>query len=127
MGAPANSSACLTGTSVDANNASINFSWNAAANTESYDVTINDLYTQQMLPVINTTATNLTKTLQKNHAYSWKVVSKSSKTTNTATSDTWKFYLAGNPASNYSPFPANVTAPAYGANVPVGSVTIQWQ
>jgi hypothetical protein len=49
----------------------------------------------------------------------------------TATSDTWKFYLAGTPASNYPPYPVSLVGPSYWASInlagnPMINVTMQW-
>ena len=50
---------------------------------------------------------------------------KSSTTTITATSDTWKFYNAGLGVTNYAPFPAEVVSPAIGSNT-LKTVTLKW-
>ena len=73
--------------------------------------------------------TSTTMTLDKGVPYSWNVTSKNTKTTTTATSDTWKFYLAGTGISNYAPFPADLKTPTSGSTVERtdGKVTFTWE
>ncbi|HEX9514401.1 MAG TPA: hypothetical protein VF939_28100 [Puia sp.] len=127
---PLNNTACLSGAPVDANNATITFSWQAATNAETYDLVVKNLISAQQTtyPV---SATTKDIVLSKTQPYSWYVVSKSSKTTTTAQSAVWKFYVAGNPTSSYAPFPAIIIAPS--ANAVIGSggagqvnVVLQW-
>ena len=68
-------------------------------------------------------------TLDKGEPYSWKVVSKNSQTTQTGSSSTWKFYLAGLGSKNYAPFPAELKSPKSGSTIARnsdGKVTFEW-
>ena len=120
--APANNSACLSGVNVDSNDASIPFSWLAAANADSYDLVVKNLLSAQQstYPV---SGTSIDLTLSKGQPYSWYVVSKSGKTTDSTQSVTYKFYVAGNATSSYAPFPATIIAPAAGTVIPNGGAT----
>lgn len=127
---PLNNTACLSGISVDANNSKITFSWQAASNTETYNLVVKNLVSaEQHTYTVSDTTQDLV--LSKGQPYSWYVVSKSSKTTTTAQSEVWKFYEAGNPTSSYAPFPAKVVAPADNAIIASGgasqvNVLLQW-
>lgn len=126
---PSENAACLQGsTTSGAKTSAITFSWKAAENAESYRIDITNLITQ--------TATSQTvkslsykATLEMNAYYSWTVTAINGG--GCTTSDTLRFYLSGIPASNYAPFPADLTAPVSGtalnangaANV---QVTFQW-
>ncbi|MEO6980031.1 MAG: hypothetical protein ABI113_16700 [Mucilaginibacter sp.] len=74
--------------------------------------------------VFSSSTNQVTATLLRNTPYSWYVVSKSTTTTVTAQSDTWKFYLAGAGVTSYSPFPATITAPIFGLNLSAGTTAV---
>ncbi len=123
---PDNNEECTTGTDVNATQSSVTFTWNASANTDSYDLTLKKLDTNTSL-TYNSNTNQLTITLFKGTPYSWYVVSKSNSVTQTATSATWKFYNAGDPVQSFAPFPADLVAPTMGANLTgVSSVTLEW-
>jgi hypothetical protein len=68
-------------------------------------------------------------TLDKGVPYSWYITSKSTASTTTTKSDTWKFYLAGTGVVNYAPFPADLKTPASGSTVTRdgdGKVAFTW-
>jgi hypothetical protein len=123
---PAKDAVCTTGTISGVQN-SITFSWNSAANANSYDLTLKNLITGTTT-VQNTTATQLTITLLTNTPYSWYITSKSSTSANTTQSDTWKFYSAGTGIISYPPFPADITTPILGQNITStnGKVNLTW-
>lgn len=121
---PEKDEACNEGTILSETESSVTFQWNASANTNNYTVILKNLDTNETLE--NTTSNNsISLNIKRNTAYSWHVVSKSNKTTTTATSETWKFYNAGEGIENYAPFPAEVVAPAMGSEV-AAPVTLSW-
>ena len=128
LSAPANNSACTTGTTVSATRDSIAFSWNAGNNAESYVLYVKNLLDSTVI-MQNTTETNLTVLLSTNTPYAWYVVSKSGKTADTAKSSIWKFYDAGPGAVSFAPFPADSLSPALGQLVTAASgvVNLSWQ
>jgi hypothetical protein len=67
-------------------------------------------------------------TLLRNRPYSWRVISKSSESSATASSDTWKFYNSGPAETSHPPFSADALVPLLGANVTAvgGKVTLSW-
>ena len=58
-----------------------------------------------------------------------ETLSVSTITSDTSTSDTWQFYLAGDGQENYAPFPATILSPLSGAAVDSnnGSITLSWE
>lgn len=125
--APVNAKTCEDGTNSTATQSTVAFSWNATSDTQSYDLNITNLNTQAVVTQTGLTATTASAVLTRGVPYSWSVTSRNKGTT-TATSDVWKFYLAGNGVTNYAPFPAAAIAPEPGATaVPSnGKVTLSW-
>lgn len=113
---PAQNALCTSGTVISTTEASIVFTWSAAAHADSYEIDIKNLITSTV--AVQTAGTNqVTVTLLRNTPYSWFVVSKSNSVSTVVQSDTWKFYVAGVGTTSYSPFPAALVTPAFGANV----------
>ena len=124
---PAQNSACTTGTVISATQSTITFTWNSAANADSYELDIKNLLTGTLST--QTSSTNLLAVnLLRNTPYSWYVISKSSKVSATAQSDTWKFYNAGPGTVSHPPFPADVLTPSFGQSVtaPAGTINLSW-
>lgn len=124
---PAQNEACTSGVAVSATESAVQFSWVASSNTESYEFTIKNLLTNVSTSKTVTT-NNTTATLLKDTPYSWFVVSKSSKTSTTTPSDTWKFYNAGDGKTNYAPFPAEIISPTNNQAISAsgGKITLDW-
>ena len=124
---PANARTCEEGTNSTATQSTVAFSWNSAADTESYDLKITNLNNQEVVTQSGITSTNTTATLTRGIPYSWTITSKN-KGAATTESDTWKFYLAGVGVNNYAPFPAAAINPLPGASVtPInGKITLSW-
>jgi hypothetical protein len=125
---PEKDAVCNQGTVISATQSSVTLKWNAATNTDSYDVAVKNLLTG-LSTTQSTTQTQLAVTLSTNTPYSWTVTSKSTKVTTTAASDTWKFYNAGPGTVSYAPYPAELLTPKNGEAVaPVnGNVTLTWK
>ena len=127
--APANGKVCETGTSVSNSRSNVDFSWEASSNTSTYDLQITNLNTSVVLNKTGLTSTNSTVELDKAQPYIWKVISKNTGSTQTGTSSSWKFYLAGQGIKNYAPFPADLKTPTSGSTVSrssEGKVTFTW-
>ncbi|MEP6612097.1 MAG: hypothetical protein ABJA76_09445 [Mucilaginibacter sp.] len=120
---PAQNALCTSGDVISATQSSIIFTWNASAATSSYEISVKNLLTA-VVTVFSSSTNQVTATLLRNTPYSWYVVSKSTTTTVTAQSDTWKFYLAGAGVTSYSPFPATITAPIFGLNLSAGTTAV---
>ena len=128
--APANGKVCETGTSTSDTKSNVDFSWQASSNTTSYDLQVTNLNTSVAINKTGLTTINATVELDKGQPYIWKVISKNTSTTQTGTSSSWKFYLAGQGTKNYAPFPADLKAPASGSTVSRssdGKVTFTWE
>lgn len=125
--APANAKTCEDGTNLTPTQSTVTFSWNSATNTDTYDLKIINLNTQESSTQAGLNTTSKAVTLTRGIPYSWTVTSKNKGTT-TTTSDTWKFYLAGNGVANYAPFPASAVNPLPGASVTATNqkVTLTW-
>jgi len=128
--APANGKVCETGTSTSDTKSNVDFSWQASSNTTSYDLQVTNLNSSVAINKTGLTTINATVELDKGQPYIWKVISKNTSTTQTGTSSSWKFYLAGQGIKNYAPFPADLKAPASGSTVSRssdGKVTFTWE
>ena len=129
LSAPENNEVCYEGEAVDASNSAVTFSWDASSDTDSYDLQITNQETNQTQTESGITSTSKAVTLATDVSYSWKVVSKANDTSDTSSSDTWQFYLAGDGQENYAPFPATILSPTSGAAVDAsnGLVTLSWE
>ena len=126
--APANNKVCETGTSISDTQSNVDFSWSASANTSTYDLKIINLEANTVINKNGLTTTNTTVALNKGAPYSWQITSKNSQTTQTAASDTWKFYLAGaSGETSYAPFPADLLTPKSESSVSSGSIKFEWE
>lgn len=117
---------CTSGTIISSEFSSVQFTWAAAANAESYDIVIKNLISGLTVTQVSSTA-QLTATIDRNTPYSWYVVAKSSKTTKTVQSDVWKFYNSGPGATSYAPYPAELTSPTYGQLLTGTTVNLTWK
>jgi hypothetical protein len=127
--APANNKTCETGTSVSDTKSEVTFTWGASADTNTYDLKITDLNTSTITNKAGLSTTTTKVTLDKGVPYSWNITSKSTASTTTTASDTWKFYLAGTGVVNYAPFPADLKTPASGSTITRdgdGKVAFTW-
>lgn len=124
---PLDNTQCEIG-DVIANMAEVAFEWNEASDAQRYDLVITNLTTQEVTRRPNLTSTSLIVRLERGNPFSWNVISKNSGE-ETTTSDSYRFYVAGEAGSNNAPFPATLVSPASGVTVsPVdGKVTLQWE
>lgn len=126
--APINNTTCQNGTNITTTQSTVTFSWNSTSDTETYDLKITNLNTQEVTTQNGLATTTKEVTLTRGVPYSWTITSKNKGTTTTV-SDTWKFYLAGNGVTNYAPFPAAAVSPLPGVVVTPtsGKVTLTWE
>jgi hypothetical protein len=124
---PTQNELCTQGLVITATQSTVTLKWTAAANTESYQVDLKNLETGA-LTTQNVTANTLDVQLTRNTPYSWSVTSKSTKSSTTAQSDTWRFYNSGPGTTNYAPFPAELVSPAIEGNVTAtnGKINLTW-
>jgi len=123
---PANNQECNEGTSVGPTQSSVTFTWEASANTDSYTIVVKSLNNNSSITLnANTNEKNIT--INKGTPYSWYVISKSTSTTETAQSETWKFYNSGDATESHAPFPVDLDAPSMGANLSgITTVSLAW-
>ena len=123
---PANNTECNEGDIVSDTQSRVTFQWNAAQNTDSYEVNIRNLNTNNTSKS-NSSTNSADITIERGVPYEWFVVSKANGTTVTANSDTWKFYNQGPGIENYAPFPAEAVSPGRGASISAnGPLTLEW-
>ncbi|MEW4922891.1 hypothetical protein [Algibacter sp. 2305UL17-15] len=122
---PNNNEECTAGVVISNTQAKLTFDWNKADNTTAYTLFLKNLETNATQD-FDSNSDDLEITIERGTPYSWYVVSKSNKTTNTATSDTWKFYLAGIGVENYAPFPAELKSPTNGAAISAATANLEW-
>ena len=125
--APANNEPCLDGVSINDSQSTVSFSWTAATDAVTYDVEVEQLLlnTKQSF---SATTNDLDITLNKAVPYRWKVIANGQPGTAPSESDSWKFYLAGNGAVNYAPFPPELLTPRSASTVVVtnGVIPLSW-
>ena len=125
---PAQNEPCSNGVVVSTTQSTIQFKWNKADNTESYDLVLKNLETGVVANHPASSNTQLDLTIARNMPFSWYIVSKSGTSSASIQSDTWKFYNAGPANVSYAPYPADAMIPALGANVTAtsGKITLDW-
>lgn len=123
---PENNKECTEGIVENDTQSTVNFQWNNSENTDSYEVNLKNLNTNNSVRIpSNSNATQIT--LSRGVPYEWFVISKANGTNQTAQSDIWKFYNQGPGIENYAPFPAEAVFPKRGANLTnTNMVTLQW-
>lgn len=125
---PANNEACLEGESLNDTQKNVSFQWTQSSNAESYEITVRNLATQSE-QLYTSTSNGQTIALLKGNPYAWSVSALGAAGTQPATSDTWKFYLAGDNEINYAPFPPELITPRSGATLTPntdGEITLSW-
>ena len=124
---PLNEEACQEGTSLNDLQSSLEFRWSAAANVESYRLSVRNLTTNEN-ESFQTTGTSLSVNLLIATPYSWNVTAIGEEGSTAASTASWKFYLAGAGITNYAPFPSEILAPRSGTSVtPIdGNITLNW-
>ena len=124
---PANNTECNEGTIVSTDLSSVLFQWNPSENTNTYTLKVTNLNTNTVQEQ-STSNTSQSMTLKRSTPFSWTIVSKSSSTTQTAESGAYRFFNAGAPVENHTPFPAEAVSPSRGATLTgVTSITLEWE
>lgn len=106
---PAKNSECSPVNSDSGNTNLVQFSWQAASNTDTYTLRVNELDagTTQMK---TTTALSEILAIEKGTPFSWSVTAENTEVTETSVSETWFFYSPGTETS-FAPFPVEVVRP----------------
>lgn len=124
---PFQNEVCLTGTSVSDLQSEVTLTWENAPNADSYQVYLKNLQSGVM-NILYSAESSVEVPLKKNTPYSWYVITKSSKSSGTAQSETWKFFNSGTGKLSYAPFPAELISPTFGQNITAagGKITLDW-
>jgi len=127
LAAPKNNEACLDGLIVNETQSKIFFSWTPSINAVSYNLNIKNLNDQQTQQ-FNVSSSFKEVTLDSSTPYSWYVTAVGENPTSKSDSDTWKFYLVGEPLINYSPFPPELLSPRSASTVTAidGEIILKW-
>ena len=126
---PSNGENCNTGTSVNSTQATVEFSWSEASNTDSYFLEVTNVQTNKKTKLASIPMPSATLTLEKGYAYEWYVTSISNDfPTERPQSDTWRFYLQGDGETNSAPFTADLISPASGETIQLsdGAFNFVW-
>src|SRR5690606_16092999 len=111
----------------NAEKALVEFRWEEAEN-DFYELVLENLSSAHITRI--KTSSNVAEILlDKNTPYRWYIVSNVQLSDNTAESEHWKFYTAGDGVSNYAPFPADLISPEQGTNFSkeIQQVTLEWE
>ena len=107
---PTNHNNCSSSIIIDESRSQVDFTWSEALNTDQYEIVIknqsNKLQTKKISLKNNTSII-----LERGFNYSWWVISKSNKSSITAKSLTWQFYLEGPSILEHLPFSAVLLDP----------------
>lgn len=124
---PAANEACTQGTIVSSTISTVTLKWNAAANADLYEVNIKNLLSQAVIKQ-TTATTQVVVNLSSNTPFSWYVVSKSEYSAEVSTSETRKFYNAGEATAYFAPFPPDNLMPTMRQAVTAvnGKVNLSW-
>jgi hypothetical protein len=126
---PENLNNCSSASRVNDSERQVRFQWTKALFAERYELIVKNSVTQESF-YINTTLLNESLILPGASPYQWFVRSKSSLTPVTKDSNSWQFYLEGDPNTNYLPFPAILLAPQDNATVSLSdsdSFLLEWE
>ncbi|MGI9550931.1 MAG: hypothetical protein ACR2MT_07020 [Aurantibacter sp.] len=124
---PNKNSECTGGNDISDTTREVDFRWQSANNTETYELRVTNINTNTT-QTISTAALSARLPLQKGAPFSWVVISKNAQVPNNVSSATWLFYNAGS-QTTYPPFPAEITAPTLGASIFKdinNEVTLEW-
>jgi len=112
---PEQNSECTTGEDLNSTTSRVEFRWQKAANTDSYELRVTN-NNSNITQTVSTGQLSAKLPLQKGSPFSWVVISRNTDTQESAVSSTFRFYNAGSERS-YAPFPAAILSPASGATV----------
>lgn len=128
---PENNSECFEGT-INASNpdiSDIQFRWEPANNANSYSISIRNLLTGGSVISESTTAASAVIGLERGVPFSWEVTAIGATASETAKSETWKFFNAGDGIVAHAPFPADLLYPASGTSLNLNggnSIEVRW-
>jgi hypothetical protein len=126
---PSNGENCNSGTSISSTQATVEFTWSNAPNTDSYFLEVTNSQTNKKIKLASIPMSSASLTLEKGYAYEWIVTSISNDfPTDRPQSDTWRFYLQGDGETNSAPFTADLISPVSGETIKItdGIYNFMW-
>lgn len=123
---PQNNNACLP-LFTDELTGVINFSWETALNTDSYEVVIrNNVSRTEQKKAVDLTSTTLI--LERGFPYTWWVISSSQISSVETKSEVWSFYIEGIQQQTHLPFAAQLNSPSEGQTLEstYGQINLEW-
>ena len=107
---PNNQDNCSSSIIIDEINSQVDFSWSKSLNTDQYEIVVeNQSNNLQLKKISLENSTSLI--LDRGVNYSWWVISRLNKSSITAKSLIWQFYLEGPSIVEHIPFSAVLLAP----------------
>lgn len=123
---PEDNTECNTGEVISDTQSDVRFEWNASQNTDSYQVSVTNLNSNNT-STVNSPTNEAVVRIERGTPYQWFVTSFAAGTNETAVSATWRFYNEGQGIENYAPFPAEVVFPTRGSAVDsASSILLEW-
>lgn len=112
---PEENSECTTGVDIGEETSRVEFRWDLADNTETYELRVTNIATGTVQTIVS--ASNSAQLpLAKGEQFSWLVRSRNSEVEQTVSSEEWYFYNSGS-RTTFAPFPAAIISPASSDNV----------
>lgn len=108
--APENLNSCTTASRINETERQVRFQWTAALHADNYELIVQNNNTQERF-TSNTALLNASLILPSGASYRWSVKSKSTLTPVITDSESWQFYLEGDPQASHFPFPAKLIVP----------------
>ncbi|MRI00747.1 hypothetical protein GH721_09440 [Kriegella sp. EG-1] len=124
---PNKNSECTIGNDVSATTREVDFKWQKADNTDSYELRVTNIDANST-QTISTGALSARLPLLKGASFSWVVLSSNLQVTQKVSSATWQFYNAGTETSR-PPFAAEILSPEIGESLFKdinNEVTLSW-
>lgn len=124
---PLQNSLCTTGVSITPTTSRVEFKWQTADNTNTYELRVTNVLTD-ITQTVSTQSTSAELTIEKGTPFSWLVITRNTEVQETASSTTWQFFNAGSQIT-HAPFPAQVIAPLSGASMVRdinGEIVLEW-
>ena len=125
--APNRDEACFVGENISETESKVTFKWSNTENTSSYEIVVKNLLTN-VVSTQTSSGTSISINLLRNTPYSWKVISKSDAVSQTAESDSWRFYNSGPELESFVPYPAELVSPVVASTVDAvnGKISLDW-
>ncbi len=127
--APENLNSCTTASRINATERQVRFQWTVALHADNYELIVQNNKTQERF-TSNTALQNASLILPSGASYRWSVRSKSTLTPVTTDSESWYFYLEGDPKTSHFPFPAQLKVPEDEAKIRLNAANtflFQWE